>query len=199
MGGDAGECMSLRHEHITDLVAAIEARLTALCPSLAAVSRSQATSLKDIAELVPRCHRLPAAVVLLGPVESDQAQSSRGARPRLVDVGVLLVAEYSALEDEGTAAHWAILDEVNDAFLPQTGRGEKVGLPVAVLGEQDGANRGTLLVPSGYRPLPGLQGRCAGVYNLLAVDVVQERTTEYRWYIGGAAPSDVLAVYLGGS
>ena len=166
----------LRNEHIVDLIAAIEARLSSLCPTLAFVGRSQATSYKDLARLIPQLNLLPAAVVVLGPIDSDQERSSQGSRPRVIDIGIMLVGEYSAAQDEGAPTYWAVVDAVHDVFTPAVERSEKAGLPVAVLGTQDGPTRGTLLIPAGYRPLSEVPGRCAGVYNLLALDTIASRS-----------------------
>jgi hypothetical protein len=166
-----------RNEHIVDLVAAIEARLKSLCPLLGAVSRSQATSYEQLAELSTRLQLLPAAVVVLGPVDGDDEVSTQASRYRTVHLGILVVGEYDASEDAGTAAFWAALDQVHDAFIPTVTRGESAGLPVAVCGDQAGTNRGTLLIPSGYEPVAGADGRCAGVYRLLCLDTVAERAS----------------------
>lgn len=181
-----------RHEHIADLVDAIEARLLALCTSLASVESSQATSYKDLARLIPQLQKLPAAVVVLGPVDGDQEWSAQGQRPRMVNLGVMVVSEYDAGFDEGAPDHWALLDEIHDAFSPTTDRDEAEGLPIAVLGDQDGADYGTLLIPGGYRPLTEVQGRAAGVYNLLALDRTQARTAAFPWYLSGGTPTSTF-------
>lgn len=190
--------MSLRHEHIVDLVDAIEARLASLCPSLKSIDSSQATAYKDLARLVPQIQKLPAAIVVLGPIEGDEERSARGSRPRMVNLGILLVSEYDADLDEGAPAHWAVLDEVNEAFLPQAALSEKTGLPVAVLGDQDGSSRGTLLIPAGYRPMVEIVGRCAGVYNLLALDTVAAHAQDYVWYLDGGTPTSTFGYTVEG-
>lgn len=188
-----------RNEHITDLMAAIEARLASLCPLLAAVSRSQATSMDQLATLTTRLQLLPAAVVVLGAVDTEDELSTQASRYRVIHLGVLVVGDYDASEDAGTASFWAALDQIHDAFIPTALRGESEGLPVAVCGDQQGANRGTLLIPQGYEPIEAGKSRCAGVYRLQCLDTVAERVTAYRWYIGGARPSSVIAYYLGGA
>ena len=185
-----------RNEHITDLVAAVEARLTSLCPLLAAVSRSQATSYEQMAALTTKLQLLPAGVVMLGPMETEDDADGLAVGVRRVHLGVLVVGDYDAGEDAGTADFWAVLDQVHDCFTPTAERGECTVHPVAVCGEQQGENRGTLLVPEGLEPVEAGKGRCAGVYRLLCLDTVAERTS-YIWYLDGGDPSSLYGAAIG--
>jgi hypothetical protein len=187
-----------RNEHITDLVAAIEARLASLCPLLAAVARSQATSYEQLAGLTTRLQLLPAGVVVLGPVEGESDISTQASRYRTIHLGVLVVGDYDASEDAGTASFWAALDQVHDAFIPTVDRAENEGLPVAVCGDQQGASRGTLLIPAGYEPVEAGKGRCAGVYRLLGLDLVAAHAHAYVWYLDAGVPASLYGYTLVG-
>jgi len=185
-----------RNEHITDLVTAVEARLASLCPLLAAVSRSQATSYEQMAALTTRQQLLPAAVVVIGPMETEGDDPMQSIDYRQLHLGILVVGEYEASEDAGTAAFWAALDQVHDCFTPSVDRGENERLPVAVCGDQSGAARGTLVVPAGFEPVEGGKGRCAGVYRLQCIDTLAVRTS-YIWYLDGGDPSSLYGAAIG--
>lgn len=168
--------MAKRHINITDLTEAIRARVETLCPSIAETDRSQATSPKAIAEMAVNLIRLPAAIVLLGPISTDDRIGAPGQRVRNPNLGILLVSEYDADFDGGAVELWGLLDEVDAAFMPSSVRGDDERFPIAVLGDQSGSDRGVMLIPAGWVPLNVGEARSAGVYNLLAVDDVRERS-----------------------
>lgn len=164
-----------RNEYLTDLVAAIEARIKELCPSLAAVSRSQATNYAQLAALIARQYLTPAAIVIPGAwtVEDDLAIHANDYR--LVAVGILVVADFSASEDGGTYDFWTALDELHDAHTPIEERGEDERYPVSVLGDQTGDARGVLLKPAGLELVDAGENRCAAIYQLTVIDPIAER------------------------
>ena len=169
---------SNRHVNIADLVPAVQARVTTLCTSVASVSRSQTTTYKNLVDLVLSVELLPAAVVVLGPIDYDDALGAPAQRHRTPNLGVLLVGEYDADPDAGGMELWALLDEVDRAFMPSAARGDDERAPVVVLGDQTGSGRGVMLLPAGWTPVEAGEPRCAGVYNLLAIDDVRERSDD---------------------
>ncbi|MBT4815301.1 MAG: hypothetical protein HON70_06360 [Lentisphaerae bacterium] len=168
--------MAKRHINLTDLTEAIRARVETLCPTIAETAVCQATSHKAIVERAVNQTLLPAGIVLLGPIATDDRIGAPGQRVRNPNLGVLLISEYDADFDGGAVELFALIDEVDAAFMPSADRGDDDRLPVAVLGDQNGADRGVMLIPAGWVPLNVGDGRSAGVYNLLAVDDVRERS-----------------------
>lgn len=168
--------MANRHVNLTDLTEAIRARVDELCPSILDTGRCQATSHKAIVERALHQKLLPAAIVLLGPIATDDRIGAPGQRVRNPNLGILLISEYDADFDGGAVELFGLIDEVDAAFMPSPGRGDDGRYPVAVLGEQHGASRGVMLIPAGWVPLNVGESRSAGVYNLLAVDDVRERS-----------------------
>ena len=156
-----------RHVHIGDLVTAVKSRITTLCTTLDSVDSTQATNYEALVKLATNWQHLPAAIVVMGPFETDDGIGAPARRVRNINLGVLLISEYDGGFDRGSTELWALLDEVDDAFMPAESRGEDVTKPVTIL--QD------WLIPSGWTPVEAKQ-RAAGVYNLIVVDPVKSRS-----------------------
>ncbi len=162
-----------RNVHLADPMPAIETRIQTLCPLVRETGVSQATAYEDLAALATRRYTLPAAIVVLGPIDYDEDTPALPKRD--INPGILIIGEYDAGNRAGAIEFWKVIDQLADAFVPSTARSEDTAFPVAVLGEQDPwAERGVWLVPAGYRPLVKLKSRCAGVFSLIAIDPVKE-------------------------
>lgn len=164
---------------LNDIAEAIMDRLAQYCDLLAGVGKSAVTDRKALAEMVVYLSEIPAAVVIMGPWEAQHSSPVGPALPARHDnLGILIVAEYSAADHAGAEQLWLVHDQVVAALIPDDGdRGEDPRYPVAVLGDQTDAagNLGVQLLPAGWQPLQQTGSeRAAGVLNVIAVNRVKE-------------------------
>jgi len=164
-----------RHINIVDLAEAIQDRVSTYCTTFAAVTRRGLTDRKAIVETALVTDRLPAAIVLIGPMDYDVESWAPGQRLRTINPGILVITEYDADPDAGSHEIWALIDELDAAFMPRTARGENEGQPIALLGDQGGTNRGVWTAPAGWVPVDAGPDRAAGVFNLICWDPVAAR------------------------
>lgn len=167
---------SNRHETILALTAAAVTRIQTYCTGFKAVLRRQTTDRKGLIDLIVQTELLPAAVVLLGPIDYDGGLHP-GMRKRDLELGILAIAEYDAAEDAAGLELWALLDSLDVAFMPLASRGENEGQPIALVGNQSGSGRGVIVYPAGSIPVDAGPDRAAALFTLTCVDPVMSRTT----------------------
>jgi len=170
--------MTLRHVNLVDLAEALETRLSDHCDLLAATGQAQATNYAQILKIATSARQLPCGIVVFGGAKTDDDIRMPAMRNRYLNFGLLLVSAFDAQFDAGGIDLWAVIDQIDAAFMPDTAKGESTAYPVAVLGDQapSADTPGTWLIPSGTEPVNAGDHRSAVVYNLIAVDVVRDRT-----------------------